>query len=155
MLQRIQTVYLFLVFVFSVLFAILPLAHFSGETSFIPLRLLKYNAFFSETAFSAVWIGMLLIILWVASMLFTVYMAIQYHNRLFQVKLGKVSILLHLGLILMTFFFIDGLRNQLDDVAFNYGAGVLFPIISLIFILMAIKAIKRDEALVRSADRIR
>lgn len=155
MLQRIQSVYLFLVFVFAILFAVLPLASFSGDTPFIPLRLLNYNAFFSETAFSSGWQGIVLIIVWAFSLSLTAFMTFQYHNRLFQIKLGKLNMLLHVGLILLTFFFIDGLRSQLDGVEFNYGAGVFFPVISLIFILMAIKAIKRDEALIRSADRIR
>lgn len=155
MLQRIQSVYLFMVFVFAVLFAVLPLANFSGDDLFITLRLLNYNAFFSETAFSPGWQGIVLIIVWALSLTLTVFMTFQYRNRLFQVKLGKLNILFHVGLILVAFSFIDSLRNQLDGVEFNYGAGVLFPVISLIFILMAIKAIKRDEALVRSADRIR
>jgi hypothetical protein len=155
MLQRIQSVYLFMVFVFAILFAVFPLANFSGDAPFIPLKLINYIAFFSETVFSPVWQGIVLIIIWVISLLLTVFMTFRYHNRLLQVKLGKLNILLHVGLILMAFFFIDGLRNQLDGVVLNYGAGVLFPVISLIFILMAIKAIKKDEALVRSADRIR
>lgn len=155
MLQRIQSVYLFMVFVFAILFAVLPLAHFSGDASLIPLKLINYIAFFSETAFSPVWQGIVLIIIWVISLLLTVFMTFRYRNRLLQVKLGKLNILLHVGMILMAFFFIDGLRNQLDGVVLNYGAAVLFPVISLIFILMAIKAIKKDEALVRSADRIR
>ncbi len=155
MLQRIQSVYLFLVFVFTILFTVLPLAYFSGDTPFIPLRLLKYNAFFSETVLSPVWQGIVLIIIWAFSLSLTVFMTFQYRNRPFQVKLGKLNILLHVGVIFFAFFFIDGLRNQLDGIEFNYGAGVLFPVISLIFILMAIKAIKRDEDLVRSADRIR
>lgn len=63
--------------------------------------------------------------------------------------------LLHAALILVSFFFIDSLRAQLVNGTMSYGAGIFFPVISLIFILMAIKAIRRDENLVRSADRIR
>lgn len=155
MLQRIQSVYLFLVFVFAGLFAVLPLAHFSGDTPFIPLRIMQYSNFFSETAFNPVWQGVLLIITWAISLLLTVFMTSQYRNRLLQVKLGKLNILIHVVLILLTFFFIDGLRSQLDAIAYSYGAGVVFPVISLVFILMANKAIKKDESLVRSADRIR
>lgn len=155
MLQRIQSIYLFLVFVFAILFAVLPLAYVQGDTPFMPLRLLYYNAFFGGTAFSSGWQGILLIIIWLISLVLTVFMTFQYRNRLFQIKLGKLNILFHVGLILVAFFFIDGLRNQIEGIEINYGAGVLFPVISLIFILMAIKAIKRDEALVRSADRIR
>lgn len=155
MLQRIQSVYLFLVFVFAALFAVLPLAHFTGDTTFVALRILKYSNFFSESAFSPVWQGMVLIVTWALSLLLTVFMTFQFRNRLLQVKLGKLNIMMHLVLILLTFFFIDALRSQLDGIAYNYGAGVLFPVISLVFILMANKAIKKDESLVRSADRIR
>jgi hypothetical protein len=155
MLQRIQSVYLLLVFLFAVLFAVLPLAHFSGDEPMFSLKLITSNSFFNETAFSPVWTVWVLIIVWATNLLITVFMTFQYRKRLVQIKLGKLNMLLHVGLILVTFFFLDGLRNQLDSIELTYGAGVLFPVISLIFILMAIKAIKKDEALVRSADRIR
>jgi hypothetical protein len=155
MLQRIQSVYLLLVFLFAILFAVLPLAHFSGGEPMLSLKLITYISFFSETAFSLIWTGWVLIVVWASCLLLTVFMTFQYRKRLFQIKLGKLNMLLHVGLILVTFFFLDGLRNQPDSIELTYGAGVLFPIISLIFILMAIKAIKKDEALVRSADRIR
>src|SRR5690606_11526227 len=35
------------------------------------------------------------------------------------------------------------------------GIGVLFPIISIIFLVLANKAVKRDEDLVKSVDRLR
>ncbi len=155
MLQRIQSVYLFLVFVFTLVFAILPLAQFTIEASHIPFKLSNYQSFFSETPLSANWMSILLIVVWFAALLLTAFMTFQYKNRMFQVRLGKLNILLHVLLVMTAFFFIDNLRGQIEGMEFNYGAGVLFPVISLIFILMAIKGIKKDEALIRSADRIR
>lgn len=155
MLQRIQSVYLFLVFVFAILFTVLPLAQFGVDSVSSSLVLLKYSTFFDQTEFATNWQGIVLIILWFAIIGITVFMTFQFKNRLVQIKLGKLNILLHVALVMLTFFFVDSLRNQLDYVEYNYGVGVLFPVISLIFILMAIKAIKKDEELVRSANRFR
>ncbi len=155
MIQRIQSVYLFLVFVFGLLFALLPMAGFTVEATTASLRLLYFRSFFEETVFLSSWHIVLLTIIWAVIMLVTVITTFQYKNRLLQIKLGKLNILLHVVLIMLVFFFIDVLRGQVNVAEFSYGAAVLFPVISLIFILMAIKAIKKDEALVRSADRFR
>ncbi|MDF3077884.1 MAG: hypothetical protein K0S09_1773 [Sphingobacteriaceae bacterium] len=37
----------------------------------------------------------------------------------------------------------------------NYGIGVLLPSIAIIFIILALKAIRHDEKLIKSADRLR
>ena len=37
----------------------------------------------------------------------------------------------------------------------NWGIGLLLSSFSIVFILLAISAIKRDEKLVKSADRLR
>ncbi len=50
---------------------------------------------------------------------------------------------------------IDNIRTQLEHYEVSYGPGIFFPIISLLFILLANRAIRKDENLVRAADRIR
>lgn len=155
MLQRIQSIYLFLVFVFALLFFVLPIAQFSSDTADLSFRLMQFRSFFDQVELSANWQLLVLIIVWATILILTVIITFQFRNRMLQVKLGKLNILLHVFLIMLTFFFLDSLRNQIDVVAFNYGAGVIFPVVSLLFILMAIKAIKKDEELVRSADRFR
>lgn len=155
MLQRIQSIYLFLVFLFAILYALFPLAQLDSEMASYSVRVIQFGSFFAKTPFTMGFLGVTAIVLWLAVVLMTVYMTFQYKNRLFQIKLGKLNMLLHAALILVSFFFIDNLRGQLENSAMSYGVGVLFPVFSLIFILMAIKAIRRDENLVRSADRIR
>jgi len=44
---------------------------------------------------------------------------------------------------------------QLESPIVDYGVGAYLPLIPFVFIFLAIKAIKKDEALVRAADRIR
>ncbi len=156
MLQRIQSIYLFLVFVFAILFVMLPLALFPAEAPDIPFRLSKYNVFFDALGIVSIrWLALLLLGLFALAVLLTVYASFQYKNRLLQIRLGKYNMLVHAAMILVAFFLTDNLRNQVHDAGFSYGAGVFFPVISLIFILLANRAIKKDEELVRSADRIR
>ena len=156
MLQRIQSAYLFIVFIFSVLFGVLPLAYFPADAPGIPLRLLQYRVFMDAFAqMEGGWQGAMLIILFAAAMLLTVYTTFQYRKRLHQISMGKLNILLHVALIMLSFFFIDSLRGQMVAGEFSYGPAVFFPVISLIFILLANKAIRKDENLVRAADRQR
>jgi hypothetical protein len=35
------------------------------------------------------------------------------------------------------------------------GIGMLIPVLSIVFLVLANKAVKKDEALVKSADRLR
>ncbi len=156
MMQRIQSLYLFLVFVFTVLFGLLPMAHFPTRAPGMPLRLFEQRIFFDAfEQLSRGWLGIALLVLFMAILVLTFYTTFQFRRRLFQIKLGKLNILLHVALILVTFFFIDNVRSQLGYPEFSYGSGVVFPLISLLLILMANRAIRRDENLVRSADRIR
>ncbi len=160
MLQRIQTVYLFLVFVFAILFIMLPLANL--QDPFVSLQLSRYPVFFDAfDELTGRWMALLLVILFFAVILLTVASSFYYKKRLVQIKLGKYNLLIHATMILISFFLIDSIRTQLDHLdklnqyEVSYGPGIIFPVISLLFILMANRAIRKDENLVRAADRIR
>ncbi len=155
MIQRIQSVYLFLVFVFSILYIVLPLAKFPAVMPDMPLRVIQYNEFLIATGVSGSWIGALLIVLFAMGALVTVYTTFLYRKRITQIRLGKYNMVIHTAIILASFFFVDHIRKQVSDADFSYGVGIIFPVISLFLILMANRSIRRDEELVRSADRIR
>ncbi len=156
MLQRIQTVYLFLVFVFAILFVMLPIANLLPDDPFVSLQLSKYPVFFdAHDGLTGRWMALLLVILFFMAILLTIASSFFYRKRLVQIKLGKYNMLIHAAMILVTFFMIDSIRTQLDNYDVSYGPGIFFPIISLIFILLANRAIRKDETLVRAADRIR
>ncbi len=156
MLQRIQTVYLFLVFVFAILYVMLPIATLA-EDPYVYLQLSKYSVFFDahEEVLTGQWMALLLVILFFVVILLTIATSFYYKKRLVQIKLGKYNMLVHAAMILISFFMIDSLRTQLEDYDVSYGPGIFFPIVSLLFILLANRAIRKDENLVRSADRIR
>ncbi len=156
MIQRIQTFYLFLVFLFAVLFLTFPLGHFLIEGIAYPLKVSGMTL--PDPYQQQVTMGPLrwvVLALFFAIMILTVYSTFKYKKRLLQIKLGKLNILLHVGLVVSAFFLIDHLKEQLHPATFSYGAGIFFPLAAMLFILMANRAIRKDEELVRSSQRIR
>ncbi len=156
MLQRIQSVYLFLIILFAVLFLFFPLGslRLNGES----FGILLIGSNLAPENFSGNYAGLyrysLFAFLFIAA-LFTVYIIFQYRRRLFQIRLGKLNILLHLVILVLTFFYLDHLRAATPGSSIVYGPSVFFPLVALFLILLANRSIMNDEKLVRAADRIR
>jgi len=77
-----------------------------------------------------------------------------YKNRNLQVRAINLALLLTCGLIGLLFFSADSMSTTLQAKV-HYLYGTYIPVILAIFLFAAIRYIKRDEALVRSADRLR
>ena len=84
-----------------------------------------------------------------ALIVFMVVMIFSYKDRKKQVKLGYLALLFSLVFFSLIAFAGKGLENKATVI------GSVLPLLSMLFIFLAIRAIKKDEALVRSADRIR
>ena len=81
-----------------------------------------------------------------------------FKRRQVQVKLSQLLLLIQVGFLVAIFFTVDGTVTslpQLENPVVHYSVGAYLALIPLVFIFLAIKAIKKDEALVRAADRIR
>ena len=80
----------------------------------------------------------------------------QFKNRLTQIKLGLVnSILLTLVLFFSAWLCLQAQRDFIPGVAGTFKPGLFAPVAAMIFNSLANRYIKKDEDLVRSADRIR
>ena len=133
-LQRIQTIYLLFVF-------LIQLAGFI----FLPHRLL-YSGVSVEVNQSY--------ILFISSLLLIVvpfWNIFQFRNRKRQFVLNRVLLLITLGVLLNQCI---GYFNFDSNESHQLLACVVY-MLTIIFLSLANKAIKRDEDLVRSADRIR
>jgi len=76
-----------------------------------------------------------------------------FKNRQRQMGLVRLNIILNLTLL---GFLVYWTLNLPGEISFSKkGIVVLFPLISIVFLSMAHKAIKRDDDLVKSADRFR
>ncbi len=155
MFQRIQTVFLFLVLVFGLLYLLFPLATIYIGEFFYTLKAHTMQA--PEAVTDQLDISLLqtlILIVLFANMLLVIITTFKYKKRLLQIKMGRLNILLLLILIVLSFFYIDTVKEQLS-AEISYGVGIFFPFISMILILLANRAIRKDEELVRSVNRIR
>lgn len=146
MIQRIQSLYLFVATLLMSLTLFLPIATISydGQT---------YNL----TAFGSlqtIWIGILLS-LTVVVPLVTIFL---FKHRTLQIRLCAVEMVLLLGsLVLYGLYYwitVKSFENfTLEHLQFGWAAPM--PIVALILTYLASRAIFKDEMLVRSLDRIR
>ncbi|MDV6166852.1 DUF4293 domain-containing protein [Flavobacterium sp. DG1-102-2] len=140
MLQRIQTVYLLIAFIASgVLPFVFPLWVSGNGENYYFIRDLAFVMLFAfSTTLSVVGI-------------------LTYKKRKNQFVMGRLNIILNLILIGLFVFRLFNLSGETDPekVVSEKGIGVILPIVSIVFLSLANKAIKKDEDLVKSVDRLR
>ncbi len=137
MIQRIQTVYLILAFVLTgILPFVFPLWTLSNaKPEFFMTNQLYSLLFGLSTSLSLL------------SILF-------YKKRQHQFVLGRLNIILNL--ILLGLFVYRSLNVSGETITVSEkGIGMFLPIIAIVFLVLANKAIKKDEDLVKSVDRLR
>ena len=89
----------------------------------------------------------------VVSMLLAIFSILKFKNRKLQFVLNRLNIISNF--VLLGVFVYRTLTLSGETLFSEKGIGVLFPIISIVFLVLANKAIKRDEDLVKSVDRLR
>lgn len=79
-----------------------------------------------------------------------------YKNRRRQIKICMLSGMFMLLFYPIAFIYWWFAKGILATEAFpSLGAVLIFPLVAIILVVMAVRSIKADERLVRSADRIR
>lgn len=161
MIQRLQTVYLALVVILSFVCLVSNVGEFFVEGSVI--------ATFSNFTFSAAgdfksyesagpWcLGVLLILV-----IFLSLMSIMlFRKRMRQLRLTIISTILLVGYAatyaVFAYFYRENLAliQPTADIVFHLRLIGIFPVLSIILNILAIHGIRKDEALVRSLDRLR
>lgn len=136
MIQRIQTVYLILV---ALLGAALPFwLHLwldaEGNQVFASNETMISVAFYAIAALALIAI-------------------LLFKNRKNQFVLNRLNMIL--SLFLLGFFVYRSLNLSGESNISEKGIGMLIPIVSIVFLVLANRAIKKDEDLVKSVDRLR
>jgi len=78
---------------------------------------------------------------------------LSYKKRQTQFVLNRLNIISNF--VLLGVFVFRSLTLSGETLISEKGIGVFIPIISIVFLVLANKAIKRDEDLVKSVDRLR
>lgn len=150
MIQRIQTVYLFVAFIFIGLLFFIPFASLISNVvySFSLAGVTSLNS--EEVIQQPYW----LTALGAATALLVFIIIFLYKNRKLQMKLTVISILLSLALNAAMYYLTDSSSTQLTAQV-RYTAAFIFPVISSILLILAYRGIRKDENLIKSLDRIR
>ena len=137
MIQRIQTIYLLLAFVVTgVLLFFFPLWTMSDNKEY----------FFMQSQVYTILLGL--------STSLTLLGVVSYKKRQNQFVIGRLNIILNLILLGLFVYRSLNLSGETPAVS-EKGIGMFLPIISIVFLGLANKAIKKDEDLVKSVDRLR
>jgi len=148
MIQRIQSLYILLSAILMGLLFALPFAEIiqNNELYVFSFRGIVTQGTVEETGLSlALFIGLI--------MLLHVYTLFCYKKRILQIRLLVFSILLLIGLFGLFYFFTYYTFGDTANISFKIA--VVFPLIAVILDYLAIRSIGKDEALIRSVDRIR
>ncbi|MCB0444461.1 MAG: DUF4293 domain-containing protein [Gelidibacter sp.] len=136
MLQRIQTVYLLIAAAISAgLIFVFNLWTTNADLPFYAKDKVVYLSLFLLSA------------------VLSLVSIFNYKNRKFQFVLGRLNIILNF--ILLGFFVYQSLNVSGEADVSEKGIGITLPILSIVFLVLANKAIKKDEDLVKSVDRLR
>ncbi|WP_422348742.1 DUF4293 domain-containing protein [Flagellimonas sp.] len=88
-----------------------------------------------------------------ASALLALIAIFMFKNRQNQFVLNRLNMILNL--FLLGFFVYRSLSLSGETPVSEKGIGMLIPVFSIVFLVLANRAIKKDEDLVKSVDRLR
>ena len=151
MIQRIQTIYMLCaIFVCGLLMHFNIICFIRGNEIYdMTIWGLKPESGTEGGSFSTFPIALLDIL----TLALTLYNIFKYKNRSLQIRANILASLLLIGLYVAVFVYY--LLIIPSDANFVFQWGLLLPLIAIIFLVLANKSIKSDEALVRSVDHIR
>ncbi len=160
MIQRIQSVYLLLVAIAGIFMFIYPFVSLvpnapSADPSIYYMSSLKIEVLLNGTSsvFMRLWPMVILNTVIVAFAFFTM---IQFKNRKVQISYTYFLLFLLVGEIALIAYDVNSLNNAVGaGHSISFTVFTLLPILQIVFTRLATSSIKKDEALVRSADRLR
>ena len=137
MIQRIQTIYLLIALVIlGALPFVFPLFTMSDGKEFR----FMYDSFYT--------------VLFGLSTTLTLISILYFKKRQHQFVLNRLTIILNLILLGLFVYRSLNLSGEAVQVS-EKGIGMFLPIVAIVFLALANRAIKKDEDLVKSADRLR
>ena len=155
MLQRIQSIYLLIASLAIFALFLFPLAH-NVYIDNKPVTLmvtgvyqdvngsLSHTQFFVALTIVAAIVGLL-----------PLAVIFLYKNRKQQIAFAYSVLLVIIG---FSYWMAQTVKDKMGAIQLdthNWGIGLFLSSVSIVFLLLAISAIKRDEKLVKSADRLR
>ncbi len=152
MIQRIQSLYLLAVVALMAAAIFTPLAYFvAGVEEFKLYAFALKNA---ETTHSTMYMGIIVALAAIVPLV----ALFAFKNRMLQIRLCAVELVLLLGaeIFMAIYYYLSNrMFSQFEFHEQGIHIAIVFPLVAIILDYLALRAIFRDEMLVRSLDRIR
>lgn len=152
MIQRIQSLYLLGSFILIGIMFFFPLAELKavGQTYEFLYRGIPAIAEGAPAIFIAYPVAILLSVIALVSLI-TIFL---FKKRMIQIRLTIFNMVCMLGAMGLIYYSINSQASELNAIA-NYSIINAFPLVALILSYLALRGIGKDEAMIRSMDRIR
>jgi hypothetical protein len=154
MIQRIQSLYLFIALILIAVCFFIPVATVSfptGDIYTFNLSGFKILELKSTGIVYNSWSILITGLLICSLILVTVF---SYKNRILQIRLCVYIMVFSIGLAFMLYWMLYQFKKA-QSVDIIYHITIVFPIISAILSFLAIKSIRKDDNKVKSYDRLR
>ena len=154
MIQRIQSLFLVFSAVSGICSFFIPFWTYSGVDyaytfGTLGVKLINGNA-------QSIAVGTLPLIILIGLNVILDFVALFYFkNRLKQVKINTFNLFISIVIIGTVFLAVPHMIKQQLVVTEEWDFGLFFPILNFVLLLLANRFIKKDEKLVKAADRLR
>ena len=153
MIQRIQSVYLFVAAVLTFCLFVMPYVAIGNAFMMFNATVFRLSpavpGMQTTTMFPLAAITLCAAVL----CLIAIFM---YGNRTRQMKVVKLNIALQVVLLIGMAAYMFGIKHSMGvEVAFSPKFAFAFPVVSAVLLFLAYRGIKKDDDLVKSADRLR
>ena len=155
MIQRVQSIWLFLAVLTLVCMLFLPILtkNINGSGFSIYTNGLHQTISGHDGSGLKVEIFLPLFILNIAIVILCIATLFSFKNRTLQKRLASVAIVLTVAFSFWIFNYAQKIPGGIEGA--NYGIAAFMPVLAILFCALAIRGIRKDEQLLRSADRLR
>lgn len=153
MIQRIQSIFLLLTTILMGATFVIPSLEITSEGLKFSSILFNSLGIFDNSISYHAWGAAIFCALSAIVAFLNIFL---YKKRMLQIKLGLFTALLIAIYYVTAAFYVNAFLDKITpEYSLNIQLGIIFPVLALIFDLLAVSRIKKDEKLVKSLDRIR
>ncbi|MFZ5941988.1 MAG: DUF4293 domain-containing protein [Bacteroidota bacterium] len=152
MLQRIQTIYLLIAFILSILLFTGPVSRFSTASGEVTVR---HSGAFSDSGDRLDMASWPMTTMFAIVSLLSLYTFLSYKNRIRQMRLAIYLMIVDAGMVGVMVYFSRFAFRHFGGINNVFQWRIILPLVMLVLFYMAFKAVQKDELLVRSYERLR
>lgn len=154
MIQRVQTIWFFLATIAFFALFLFAYIHFSVDGAAKALKVTGvYEEIGGQTMRTKEFLGLTIATVLIGVLPFIAIFL--YKDRSKQIGLAYLAIVAILGHFYWLYSTTHAILGDYQLKPENYGVGIFLPSITILFIIFAIKGIRKDEKLIKSTERLR